>query len=175
MIKIIVLAVFSLLSITAFAQKVMEYKQTSKYLAYIKGDTFEGASISKDFVLPFMPEMAKELRFTPSAQDIEAVELLLNTRLKEINFRMVNQGKKLGPVIHDNLAKYARQYFGYISPSGDRIVFVSNLWEANYKTENDKNWKIGAVIVMDGGSNYWQVKANLTKQSLYDLSINGAG
>lgn len=165
---------FALFAFSAYSQHVVEYRQTSKYLTYVKGDSFEGAAISKDFVLPYIANIPKEFRFTPTAQDIEMVEAMLFNDLKLANAGLVNQGKNVGPVIHENLPKYARQYYGYINSKGERIVMVSNLWGANYKTEKDKNWKIGAVVVMDGGSNYWQIKANLNSKKLFDLTINGS-
>ncbi|MDF3076604.1 MAG: hypothetical protein K0S09_493 [Sphingobacteriaceae bacterium] len=174
MIKNLILAFSCVLSFSAYGQKVTEYRQTSKYLTYVKGDSFEGSSISKDFVLPFMSDIPKEFRFTPTAQDIETAELLLSSQLRAVNAKLEHQGKNIGPVIHDNLPKYARQYYGYITATGERIVLVSNLWGANYKTEQEKSWKRGAVVVMDGGSNYWQIKANLTTHKLFDLFVNGS-
>lgn len=163
-----------LLALSARSQKVIECRQTSKYLTYVKGEAFEGAIISKDFVLPYIANLPKEQRFTPTAQDIEEVEMLLCKDLRLANIKLTNQGKNFGPVIHENLAKYARQYYGYITPTGERIVLISNFWGGNYKSEKEKNWKIGAVVVMDGGSNYWQIKANLNSKKLFDLNVNGS-
>src|SRR6476661_9425419 len=98
MIKYLILAFSCLLSFSVYGQKVTEYRQTSKYLTYVKGDSFEGASISKDFVLPFVSDIPKEFRFTPTALDIEAAELLLSSELRAINAKLVNQGKNFGPI-----------------------------------------------------------------------------
>ena len=174
MLKNLLFVALLLFAISAYSQHVVEYRQTSKYLTYVKGDSFEGAAISKDFVLPYIANIPKEFRFTPTAQDIETVEAMLTNDLKLANAGLVNQGKNAGPVIHENLPKYARQYYGYITLKGERIVLISNFWGANYKSEKEKNWKIGAVVVMDGGSNYWQIKANLTSKKLFDLNVNGS-
>jgi hypothetical protein len=78
-------------------------------------------------------------------------------------------------VIDENLNKFVRQYYGYISDTGERIVYISCLLKNNYKvaTKEVPNWLKGAVVVLNGGSNYWQVQANLNKASLFGLDING--
>ena len=36
-----------------------------------------------------------------------------------------------------------------------------------------ENWLSNQVVVLDGGSHYWNVKYNLTTGKLFGLSVNG--
>ena len=157
------------------AQKISFTEQRSSSHTYVKGEDFEGVIFSKDFVFPFLANQSGDKRFTPTATDVEAAELLLCKNLKTVNCKKVNQGGGIGPVIDENLNKFVRQYYGYISDTGERIVYISCLIKSNYKATAKEvpNWLKGAVVVLNGGSNYWQVQANLNKASLFGLDING--
>jgi hypothetical protein len=157
------------------AQKVSFSEKRTSSLTYVKGNDFEGVVFSKDFVFPFLSNESGDKRFTPTNEEIEAAELLLLKEIKSVNALQKNQGGDCGPVIHDNLKQFARQYFGYYSSSGEKIVFISCLLKANYKSLSKEipNWLKGAVLVLNGGSNYWQVQANLNKSSLFGLDVNG--
>lgn len=170
---VVVLLIFSFYS--AQAQKISLSEVRSSSHTYVKGDSFEGVVFSKDFVFPFLSNQAGDRRFTPSAEDIEAAEGLLAKDLKTMNVLQLNQGGGKGPIIHENLNRFVRQYYGYINECGEKVVFISCLLKANYSALNKAvpNWLKGAVVVLNGGSNYWQVQANLNKPSLFNLEING--
>lgn len=141
---------------------------------YIKGETFEGVIFSKDFMLPFMADITKEKRFTPSIEDIDRAEMVLSKNLKSVNALQLNQGGIKGPVIHENLKRFVRQYFGYYTETGDKIIYISCLLKDNYDNTPAKSarWLDGVIFVLNGGSNYWQVQANLEKSNLFGLDVN---
>ena len=159
---------------SAQAQKVSFVEKRTSYHTYVKGVNFEGVIFSEDFAFPFLSQQSKERRFTPTTAEIETAESLLAANLKSVNQLKINQGGENGPVIHENLSKFVRQYYGYISQSGEKIVFISCLLKANYTSSGKElpNWLKGAVVVLNGGSNYWQVQANLKSNSLFGLSVN---
>lgn len=158
-----------------YAQKISFSEERSSSHTYIKGDNFEGVAFSKNFVFPFLSHQSGEKRFTPSSADIEAAEKLLCKNLKGVSELQPNHGGDNGPVIHENLTKYVRQYYGYFTDAGEKIVYISCLLKGNYSSSNKEtpSWLKGAVVVLNGGSNYWQVQANLNKSSLFGLDING--
>lgn len=163
------------LSLQLKAQKIKFSEKKSSKHTYVRGAEFEGVVFSREFTFPFMPESSEADRFTPSTNEIEEAERLLAKDLKAVNHLQRGQGGSLGPVIHQNLNNFIRQYYGYLSAEGEKIIFISCLLKNNY-TSNAKeipNWQKGAVIVLNGGSNYWQVRANLKTKSLFGLAING--
>jgi hypothetical protein len=169
-VSVLLLSIFS-----AFGQKISFSQKRSNTHTYVKGDSFEGVVFSKDFVFPFMQEQAAEKRFTPSQEDIEDAEKLLAKKIQSVNSLQVNQGGVCGPIIHENLKRFVRQYYGYINEKGDKVVYISCLLKSNYadSAKQTPNWLKGVVVVLNGGSNYWQVQANLNKSSLFGLAVNG--
>lgn len=124
-------------------------------------------------MLPFLSDLVTSKRFTPSAEDVEQAELLLSKNIRGVNALQLNQGGIKGPVIHENMNRFVRQYFGYYSDEGDKIVYISCLLKDNYdNTSKNPRWLDGAVVVLNGGSNYWQVQANLNKSNLFGLDVN---
>lgn len=89
------------------------------------------------------------------------------------------------PVLHKNLPKYFRQYVGFTDRAGNKIIHINFYWNrhniidrlSNYIYLNDSriNYETDYSIVLDGGSYYWQINANITKRELTDLSVNGFG
>jgi hypothetical protein len=173
--KLLCFLVASLFIHNSQAQKISFSEKRTSQLTYVKGNDFEGVIFDKDFVFPFLANESGDKRFTPTPAEIETAERVLNKDIKFINLLQPNQGSGKGPVIHTNLKKYARQYFGYYTPEGDKIVYISCLLKGNYKTVSKQlpNWLKGAVLVLNGGSNYWQVQANLNKYTLFGLDVNG--
>ena len=51
-------------------------------------------------------------RFTPTYEQIIIAEKALQEQLEKVNFQLINQNDS--PLIHKNLKRYCRQYFGYI-------------------------------------------------------------
>lgn len=168
------LFIYIIVAGSASAQKINFTEKRSSLHFYVKGESFEGVVFSKDFMLPFLSGASGDKRFTPSVPEIEQAEKLLAKDLKGVNALKLNQGGDKGPVIHDNLGRFVRQYFGYYTEEGDKIVYISCLLKDNYKSTSEKpaNWLEGAVVVLNGGSNYWQIQADLTKKRLFGLDVN---
>jgi hypothetical protein len=108
--------------------------------------------------------------FTPTREDIVKAELALKERLKEINYALTNQSST--PVIHENLKKYSRQYFGYINESGQRILLLNSFWTSRL-ADYQNSWLHGIIMVFDGGSYFWNIKYNLDTDELFELMVNG--
>ena len=108
-------------------------------------------------------------RFTPSKSDIETAELALINQLASINTERHNQYDT--PVIDKNLIKYKRQYFGYIDSKGNKILFINCFWKRD--KEDERLWLNERIMVLDGGSYFWNIKFNLNTNELFDLDING--
>lgn len=156
------------------AQKISYSEKRATSFTYVKGNGFEGVIFSKDFVFPFLENESGDKRFTPTNEEIEIAENILNKNLQSVNVLQTNQGDGKGPVIHEGLKQFVRQYFGYYNATGEKIIYISCLFKANYNhtSKQTPNWLKGAVIVLNGGSNYWQIQANLNKSTLFGLSIN---
>jgi hypothetical protein len=75
------------------------------------------------------------------------------------------------PVIHKNLKKYRRQYFGYTDDKNNQILFINCFWKN--KKEFDAIWLNQKINVLGEGSYFWSVKYNITENKLFDLDING--
>jgi len=135
---------------------------------FVKGEDFKGFVFSKDhFVFMSIEDQIK--RYTPSKENIIQLEKLIKINLKEVNTELINQGGD-NPIIHKCLKKYLRQYVGFINKNGDKIIWVNFIWYN--KTDKVKLAK-DIINVMDGGSYYWNIKVNLSKSQLFELSING--
>ncbi|WP_020527080.1 hypothetical protein [Flexithrix dorotheae] len=177
--KIISTILFLLIGLSTFAQKVISSKKISKFSTYVKGKNFEGVIFSKEYQMPFSQNPPSEYRFTPTINDIELVERLLNNHLKEVN-KGINQGKNIGPTIHKKLKKYQRQYIGFISEKGERYIYLSCNWDRYNLIDKirgiskpDKNWMTEYLVVFDGGSYHWNIQINLDKKELINLRVNG--
>lgn len=129
---------------------------------------------TKDFECVIFPDNYIDLiggiRFTPRKVEVDRAEKTLKEDLAELNNPLINQGDKYNPIIHKNLKKYNRQYFGYIDENGDKILIINCFWRQKKRFDN---WKKERVIILDGGSYYWSVKLNLTTGKLFELRVNG--
>ena len=108
-------------------------------------------------------------RFTPTRQEIDKAEIILIKDLKALNKQFGNQSQT--PIIHKNLSKYNRQYFGYIDKNGDKILLINCFWSKNKDDTN--RWLTSRIRTLDGGSYYWNVKFDIDKEQLFDLDVNG--
>lgn len=72
-----------------------------------------------------------------------------------------------------NLKKYKRQYFGYINKNNEHTLFINCFWGDEIFHKNE--WLKNRIMVLDGGSYYWNVKYNIEKDELFDLDVNGGG
>ncbi|UOQ96094.1 hypothetical protein MUN81_12585 [Hymenobacter sp. 5317J-9] len=152
----------------------------------LKGSNFKGTIFTKEypFQLLFVSDIDSIQRFTPSLEDVGIAENLLRQQLKTINKLRPNQ-QAGNPVLHRNLPKYFRQYVGFIDKNGDKIIHINFHWNRyniidkinNYIYFNDSriNYDSDYTLVMDGGSYYWGINANITQKRLTDLGVNGFG
>jgi len=137
---------------------------------YIKGKCYEGYVFSAEYS-GFIPIENFNARFTPTKDEVNQAEEIIKEQLKELNKDLLNQTSKC-PVIHKKLSKYKRQYVGIITTQGEKIVWVNFVWEKDISVL--QKWKDEIIIVLDGCSYYWNVKVNLDKEKLFDLSVNGS-
>ena len=151
----------------------IDYKNT-----YIKTNRYEGVIFSKDYVGLMIGSNNK---FTPTQVDIDSAEIILKKGIKKINKNRPNQVDNC-PVIHRNLGKYKRQYFGYIDQNGDKVIFINCFWDKNgfmdkvlYNEPKDTKWKTEEKFMLDGCSYYWSINVNLNKKILFDFGVNGLG
>ena len=143
---------------------------------YIKTNNREGVIFSKDYIGLLNNS---DNKFTPTLTEIDSAEIILRKGIKKINrYRPIDNC----PVIHRNLNKYKRQYFGFIDSNGDKIIYINCLWDkvgfidrVIYKEPVDTTWKIEEKMVMDGCSYYWSIKVNLNQKTLFDFGVNGLG
>lgn len=125
---------------------------------------------TKDFDVAIFPEEYQlhgfEKRFTPTKDEILLAETALQNQLKKINKNLPNQSHS--PVIHKNLNKYRRQYFGILGENDERILYINSFWDDELSF-----WLDNEVSVDDGGSYYWQIKYSIDANKLFDLIVNG--
>lgn len=157
----ITLLIFTLLTVlSSFGQTDTTFTKAERY----KTNKFDVAIFPSYYF-----DLIGGQRFTPTRQDIDKAEFALLTDLKTLNKDLINQTST--PVIHKNLKKYKRQYFGYIDQNGDRILLINCFWSRDI--DLSERWLKDRIVVLDGGSYYWSVKFNLDKKQLFDLDING--
>lgn len=135
----------------------------------IQGKGFKGYILGKDQFVLLNIENQKE-RYTAVEEDVLLAERMIKEGLAELNNPMTDQGDGC-PVIHRNLKKYIRQYVGYVNTAGEKVIWINFLWKSGTDNQTLTN---EVVIVLDGCSHYWNIKVNLDKRMLYDLSVNGS-
>ena len=139
---------------------------------YVKAQNVAEHFKTKQFEVAIFPESSYEImpgkRFTPTKEEIFEAEKALKSKLKEANRNLENQYNS--PIIHRNLKKYKRQYFGFINDKGEKILYINSLWKKN---EEETKWLQQIIMVSDGGSHYWNIEYNLETDELINLSVNG--
>lgn len=142
---------------------------TNNEPVFIEGSDFMGYIFPKEYKSDyFSPNDG--LTYTPSKEDVIRAETILKEKIKEANKSRINQGDKC-PVIHKQLRKYNRQYFGIIDKDGNKIIYINFIW----KKLTPNHWNKEIIVVLDGCSYYWNVKVNIDDKKICDLSINGMG
>ena len=140
---------------------------------YVKAQNVAEHFKTKQFEVAIFPESSYEImpgkRFTPTKEEIFEAEKALKSKLKEANRNLENQYNS--PIIHRNLKKYKRQYFGFINDKGEKILYINSLWKKN---EEETEWLQQIIMVSDGGSHYWNIEYNLETDELINLSVNGS-
>ncbi|RAI94088.1 hypothetical protein [Algoriphagus yeomjeoni] len=140
---------------------------------------YKGIIFSATYEIPYQTNPPSELRFTPTIKEVRKLENHLQRKIKSINQDQPNQ-QEGAPVIHRNLNNYVRQYIGYITPEGERIIYVNFLWSKLNIIEKSKGYSLLAddykeewLQVFDGGSRYWQLRYNLNSDEFFGFSVNG--
>lgn len=157
------ISLFALLFIFLFQTGWSQERGDEPLAEHYKTAVFD-AAIFPETYSEFLPQD----RFTPSKEQVDKAEEALRAQLKELNKHRPNQSSS--PVIHKNLHKYRRQYFGAVDKNGKRYLLINAFWK---EEDSDENWLNGQVMVLDGGSYYWQVKYYLEEDKLDDLMVNG--
>lgn len=70
-----------------------------------------------------------------------------------------------------------RQYFFFINDKNEKQVYINSFCRIKgiYKDGEMQpyDWKNKVVVVKDGGSCYWRIELNLTKNRYYEPYVNG--
>jgi hypothetical protein len=109
-------------------------------------------------------------KFTPS---IEEIQLAKDISIKYIDSieqkREPKIIKKYGKLLQYNQPDYYRQFVGYIDKNGNKIIYINACCSA-FGDENDmvKDW----MIVLDGGSCFYQVKIDIIKRKCIEFWVN---
>ena len=121
-------------------------------------------------------------RFSPNLNEIKNAESILRKNIRETNSKRINQGDGC-LIIHNNLNKYRRQYFGYYNERNEKVIYVTfnknrlTLKEKikGYHKDESAKWKKEKEDWLDGCSNHWEVKINLKTEKLFEFGVNGSG
>jgi hypothetical protein len=121
---------------------------------------------------------------TLSSEDIVKIEDLINKRISEYNRiekdSAISITKRIRKKKHDpnftwtadfikNPSKYYKQLIPIINSKGEKEVWVNCFCDI----EGTPFWKKSIVLLLDGGSCYFNLKINLTKGVVYDFMVNG--
>jgi len=98
--------------------------------------------------------------------DLENINKILQMATNHYNLNLEKSWKK-----DIDLSKYNRQYIAIINENGEKEVYVNCI--KNRHVRNYEHWKKSFYLVLDGGSDFFNVKINLTKLSYYEFSVNG--
>jgi hypothetical protein len=104
--------------------------------------------------------------------EIEKIEKLIEKRISDLNdeFRAINHTKYY---YIKNPRKYYKQFIAFFNSNGEKEVWVNCFCSIN---DDEKSiFKKEIIMVLDGGSCYFQLKVNLTKNTTYDLTVNSSG
>ena len=99
--------------------------------------------------------------------DIYAIETLLITCVADYN-KSLKSGRAYRE-IDLNKHNYRKQLMAVVNAKGEKEVWVNcfcNTWGSD-------KWKREIVVVMDGGSCYFNFKINLATKKVYNLRVNG--
>jgi hypothetical protein len=160
--KKLLLLPFLLFVVNGYAQKITKVEKISDHSTYIKGRDFEGCVFGSNYIAIYSREQ-NATSYTPSADEIILAEKILRQTIDTIHY----YGHEY--FVRKNLKKYIRQYFGYVSATGEKVIYISALWKNN----KDRQWLTDYISVEDGGDYYWQIKINLSSQKCLMFSING--
>jgi hypothetical protein len=67
-----------------------------------------------------------------------------------------------------DLNQYYRQYLPVMNENGEKEIWINCFCNAM-----EIDWRENLIFVLDGGNCYFNLKINLSKQTYYDLIVNG--
>ncbi|MDN3594179.1 hypothetical protein [Zunongwangia endophytica] len=67
-----------------------------------------------------------------------------------------------------NLKKFKRQYLPIINDKGEKVIWINFFCKDENPIPKDR-----IIMMLDGGNCFFNIKINLTKNTYYDLQING--
>ena len=154
--KILFLVSFLFLSIF----RLQDYKvHTNNSYCFKSTDTSKYAILKPNAIPQYIFDKSSN-SVDLSTEDINKIDELLN-----------NLVEKQSGAFHINPTKYYKQLIAVTNSKGEKAVWVNCLCSL----QNHFYWKKSIVMVLDGGPCYFNLKINLTKNTLYDLIINGVG
>ncbi len=103
--------------------------------------------------------------WTPESKDIESAETILSKAFDDQKKPTVNR------LLDRKTDDYFKQFVGFVDANGDKIIWVNCFCKG--EESSFKNWKNRVVFVSDGGNCFFNVKINITKNTYYDLMVNG--
>lgn len=131
----------------------------------IQTDTFEGVIFSQEEAeqMGLGPMLGSSISgyWTPDWDQVQALEDRLGPYLQ-------HAAPQTYPGPLRPLNEYSRQYMGLLV-NGQRVIFANFFCNP---LDHD-NWQRDYVLVMDGGSCYFEIKYDVQTGALYDLSIHG--
>ena len=139
----------------------------------ITGTDFKGVIFPPNFdIKDGFSDSSYTDHFTPTEKMIFDLESQLKSEIKTLTSKAPNQGKGLGPIIHKNLDKYFRQYIGLTDEKGVKYILINFVWTTS-GVLGTKDPLTYWIKVHDGGSNFWNIKYNLSTRTFYDGQVNG--
>jgi hypothetical protein len=161
---------FVVISLLTGCQTLQEMVIRSQNI-YIHTDTIEGVIFNADildsdstkYYIYDENNRNPDSYWTPTEEDVLRLEanlpVFLKTKIPEGNYAYG---------LWDKLPEYTRQYVGYVI-DGQRRIFA-NYFCDSYDSDY---WKIGLVMVMDGGECFFHVLYRVDSQTFTILSVNG--
>jgi hypothetical protein len=107
---------------------------------------------------------------TLSDADILQIGKLLDKKVSEVNDEQRSTGLFKSDYL-GNPKKYYKQIIAVVNSKGEKEVWVNCLCSIYYSPD----WKTQSFMILDGGSCFFNLKINLSTNTVYDLMINGVG
>ena len=117
-------------------------------------------------------------RFTPTRPQAARMERALRTL--PLHRVPVLTGVRILPsyplLIHQNLPRYKRQYFGFYNRQRQPCLYVHFFAESVEEHPGyTPRWLREAFQVVDGGAGFWSIKYNWSTHQFYDFETNSEG
>ena len=140
----------------------------SQEAIYVKGKGYEGYIIPKEHsIWGFPPESN---RYTPKLEDIAQAEKILKDSIGTDYVKSKQKAYRKPPINRRTLKKYVRQYVGYLTEKDE--VFILIYFNKGLDMD-ENNFSEDIIEVLDGGSDHWCIKINISTKQLFDMEVNG--